>query len=59
MSDIHELTRLSIKVVKKLRVRKEELKTELADKEMQIKTIEKMLGTLTPEDPKPAMTEEG
>ena len=58
MSDILELTRLSIKVVKELKDKREDLKIKLTDIDTQIKTIEKMLGALTPEDPKPAMTEE-
>jgi len=53
MSDILELTRVSQRVVKKLRDRKEELDIERGLIDTQIKTIEKMLGVLTPDDPIP------
>ena len=57
MSDILELTRVSQRVVKKLKERKEELDTERSTIDSQIKTIEKMLGTLTPEE-KPKQTQQ-
>jgi len=56
MSDILELTRVSQRVVKKLKERKEELDIERSTIDSQIKTIEKMLGTLTPEE-KPKQVE--
>ena len=56
MSDILELTRVSQRVVKKLKERKEELDKERNTIDSQIKTIEKMLGTLTPEE-KPKQVE--